>query len=362
MKTLTLLGILLVFLLVTAAVTPVLGPVAGLSPVSTAWAAPNCDADGDGFIKDNKYCRNRYPGPYDCDDGAFSASNDCSGSSGGGELGSAIPMSCILEGVSGDGSGDTIKSDVPPRDYQDAVDKVDCSIDGPSVPWPIRLAVGAKGKPENSARKVDVFLGDFEMGTFDLAVPGASEGTSYLKDLYPNLFREAEFQNLDDMEPIRINVRPYRNTQTEDGIHLLPWQAIPYEMGMRFSIPGTERFSVSIASEHYEGNESFTGIGCETGLEAEILTNAPTPDGKMQDVSVYLWPDDDTDGFPDGYTVTTGSITVDANGTPSVSAGPRYAAVCSSVGPLVCGNPRAPSNCNFLGYVKMQFTLHTVVN
>ena len=46
-------------------------------------AAPNCDSDGDTFIKDSKYCRNKYEGPYDCDDSTHSDTNDCSGGSGG---------------------------------------------------------------------------------------------------------------------------------------------------------------------------------------------------------------------------------------------------------------------------------------
>lgn len=82
MKTLKLTSIILVFILVTATVMQVSGPVAGLIPVSTAWAAPNCDADSDDYFKDNKYCRNRFPGPYDCDDKTFSETNDCSGSGG----------------------------------------------------------------------------------------------------------------------------------------------------------------------------------------------------------------------------------------------------------------------------------------
>ena len=131
-------------------------------------------------------------------------------------------------------------------------------------------------------------------------------------------------------------------------------------MGMSFSIPGTERFSFSIAAQHYDGNEGFTGISCETDHEDLIL--AHSPDGAMKDVSVYLWPDDNTDGYPDAYTVSTGTIVVAGDGTASVPIpGSKWAAVCSSVGPLTCGNPKAPSKCNFLGYVAVQFTLHTIV-
>ena len=111
-------------------------------------------------------------------------------------------MDCMLEGVWGDSSGETIKSDTL-GDYEDAVDKVNCSIGGPSTPWPISLGVGIKGRPANSVRKVDVALGHFQIGTFNDAVPGATEGTDYLKDLY-HLFVEAGSLNLDDMEPIRL--------------------------------------------------------------------------------------------------------------------------------------------------------------
>jgi len=391
MKTLKLTGILLVLIFAITTVVPVSGPVAVLSPISTAWAAPNCDVDGDGFITDSGYCRNRYPGPYDCDDSTSSATNDCSGSGTGGDLGSAIQMECMLEGAWGDSSGETIKGDLLDDDseigstkYSDAVDKVDCSIDGPSLPWPIRLGMGVKGKPENSVRKVDVDLDSFApplgfggVAGVDTGRLGSSLDLSGTVDdpVYPTLFEPAgdgsNGPNMDEMDPIRINVRPYReepNYQTEDGIHLLPWSATPYRMGMRFSIPGTERFSFSIAAQWYEGNESFTGIGCETGFEQQILDNAPG--GGMQDVSVYLWRDgdDDADDLPDGYTVTTGTIgpvvKVDGiypEGPPPVASDTKYAAVCSSVGPDVCGNPRAPSNCNFLGYAPVQFTLHTRV-
>jgi hypothetical protein len=76
-----------------------------------------------------------------------------------------------------------------------------------------------------------------------------------------------------------------------------------------------------------------------------------------------LWPDGpDADENPDAYTVSTGTIVVAGDGSASVPVpGSKWAAVCSSVGPLTCGNPKAPSNCNFLGYVEVQFTIHTMV-
>ena len=107
------------------------------------------------------------------------------------------------------------------------------------------------------------------------------------------------------------------------------------------------------------GNEQFQGMNCQAGNEEQIIA-----DGPVQDVSVYLWFDKDGDGLPDGYTVTTGSI-LDPGNPPSIlpttSDVPRVAAICSSQGPADCGNPQAPSLCNFLGYVDMQFTFHAEI-
>lgn len=378
--------------------------VCGMCACGSAWAAFDCDADNDGHDKQHRKC----PGGDDPDDSdpcspdpqpgdpTYDSCNDGGGTGTGGDLGSAISLDCMLVGEWESPStpyvpsytikGDTLGLDDLGTIYSDAVDKVDCTIDGPSIPWPLRLGLGVKGRPENSVRKVDVVLGDepfvipdgFEdLESVDAArVDISGEVYAYLSDNYPSLFDPAGADpdgnpNMDEMEPIRINVRPYRNDQTEDGIHLLtPGET--YQIGMRFSIPGMERTSFSIASQWYPDNESFTGIGCETGFNPEILANAPplvedetgdpVPLG-MQDVSVYLWEDGDGDELPDGYTVTTGTI-VDpgAEGPPGVDPiVPRYAAVCSSIGPDVCGNPRAPSNCNFLGYVPVQFTMHARV-
>lgn len=367
-------GLTLVYGLGVAMLVPFVGEGSGLNPFSAAWAGPNCDADGDGYEKVHPKCGNELiddlddSNPCDPDPLALACESGGGGGGGGGDLGAAISMDCYLDGTSGEtiNSGETIKGDGLNDFYADAVDKVKCSIDGPSTPWPIRLVMGDKGKPENSVRKVDVVLGDFEMGDFN--VPEGTDYTYYLKDLYPNLFAEATSHDLDKMEPIRLNVRPYRNDseQSAEGIHLIPWRAEPYDMGLRFSFPGTKRFSISVAGKHYPENESFTGIGCETGQEAAILANSP--DGVMKDASVYLWRDGvDADDLPDGYTVTTGEIeheedTPIPEGLPyNIKPGYRWGAVCSSIGPETCGNPRAPSNCNFLGYVKVQFTMHTYV-
>ena len=383
-----------------AMLMPFAGGDSGMSPIPTAWAAPVCtDADNDGYFKfHRKGCpEGNDPNDSDCNivPVGEEVPSTCTGTGTGGDLGSAISMDCILVGDWGDASGETIKGDklVPVTDpvdgamYSDAVDKVNCSIEGPSTPWPIRLGVGVKGNGANSVRKVDIALGTFETPTALISALSEEQqgqlGTAVDLDDYPNLFASAleddfiaGYPDMKEMDLIRLGVRPYRDDpdQTADGIHLLTPGKV-YEMGMKFSIPGTEHFNFSIAGQHYPGNESFTGINCETGFEGEILAHAPALDVAtlgnvdddgvgMRDVSVYLWLDgDDADNLPDGYTVSTGKITPPGGpGRPTdISTARRYAAVCSAVGPAVCGNPHAPSVCNFLGYVPVQFTMHAEV-
>jgi len=352
----------MLFVLGVVTFIPYSGHVVGLSPISSALAAPGgCDKDGDGFYKDSERCQSKFPNEseYDCDDSVWSDENVCSSTSGGGNLGPDILMDCTLMGLWGDESGDTLKEDTL-GDYYHGVDQVNCSIGGPSVPWPIRLGVGGKVNKRHSVRKVDIVLDD------EFLVDGHG--------LPPYLFNEADTPDLDDMEELRFNVRPYRDTQTEDGIHLLPTALVntenpllvnPYEMGMTFGVK-YKRYTISVASRHFEGNEKFTGIACQTGFEDQILGGNYHGDGHgpLPDVTVYLWPDgSDADELPDGYTVTTGSFKhgFPPEGPPLVTPGPRIAAVCSPYGPADCGNPQAPSNCNFLGYAKVQFTLHAVV-
>ena len=386
------------FVLGVVTFIPFSGPVVGLSPISSALAAPGgCDKDGDGFYKDSTSCQNKYPySPvdtyeenYDCDDSVWSDVNDCSDTSGGGNLGPDILMDCTLMGEWGDGSGDTLKEDTL-GDYYHGEDQVNCSIGGPSVPWPIRLGVGGKVNKRHFVRKVDIVLDDeFLVNGYD-QIP-------YELPLY--LFREAQvdethedyvegdettyYPDLGDMEELRFNVRPYRDTQTKDGIHLLDTAPLdftdplvnPYEMGMTFRVK-YERYTISVASRHFEGNEKFTGIACQTGFEKAILAGNYDVNGDgeihdhgaLPDVTVYLWPDDsvsppDADNLPDGYTVTTGDIVLadPLIFPPEVKPGPRVGAVCSPYGDSDCGNPQAPSNCNFLGYAKVRFTLHAVV-
>jgi len=289
----------------------------------------------------------------------------------GTELGQDIAMNCTLKASWWDGGTDTLKNDTPSiysdSIYSDGVDKVVCGVGGPSVPWPLHLGLGTKGNPAKSARKVDLVFDTFVDG------PEPGYGADYLPEYF---FREAQedpkdlgWPDLDDMEPIALVVRPYRDTQTEDGIHLLPYEVGGYKMGLTMRLPGSVNlYRISVASRHFPGNEKFTGIQCQTGNEQDILDNAPKPGGgggvePMKDVTVYLWPSNDGDDLPDGYTVTTGVITNIGNPPgilPTTTDEPLVAAICGHAGPKDCSD-YGGCWCNFLGYVDMQLTLHAEV-
>jgi hypothetical protein len=62
---------------------PFAGEGSGISPISSAWAAPNCDADGDGHLKNNRKCGGDDPDDSNpCDPDPEAAA--CGGGSGGG--------------------------------------------------------------------------------------------------------------------------------------------------------------------------------------------------------------------------------------------------------------------------------------
>jgi len=169
------------------------------------------------------------------------------------------------------------------------------------------------------------------------------------------------------MEVEVISVRPYRDdlSQSADGIHLMKDypRITMHEVAMNFSTWTSDdsHFRISLAGTHVPGNENFQGLQCQVDHD---IAQTIIAEGPVQDVTVYLWPDKDDDNLPDGYTVTTGVITDIGDPPvtlPTTSDVPRVAAICSSIGPEPCGNPQAPSLCNFLGYVDMQLTLHAEI-
>jgi len=291
----------------------------------------------------------------------------------GTDLGQDIAMRCFFKALWGDGGTDTVKGDML-VDYVDGEDKVYCGVGGPSRPWPLGLLAAAKGNPNRAVRRIEIAL---DKNTFRGDGPDGIPGTDDdgLNFLPEHIFNEEQVDpesdpaepDLDDMEVEVISVRPYRDIpeQSADGIHLMKGYpaTMLYEVAMNFSTwtADDSHFRISLAGTHVPGNEKFQGLQCEVD---NATAQAIIAGGPVEDVTVYLWPDNDGDNLPDGYTVTTGVITDigDPPGTlPTTSDESRVAAICSSIGPESCGNPQAPALCNFLGYVDMQLTLHAEI-
>jgi hypothetical protein len=74
----------------------------------------------------------------------------------------------------------------------------------------------------------------------------------------------------------------------------------------------------------------------------------------IEDMTVCIWPDNDGDSLPDGYTITTGDTDC-LTPWPEVTPRDRIATICSTAGPLTCDGS---DMCNLLGWVPFQMTLH----
>ena len=92
-------------------------------------------------------------------------------------------------------------------------------------------------------------------------------------------------------------------------------------------------------------------------------------DAVSDDVLLYVWPDLDQDGVPDGYTVTTAAqedVVVESDsGSPVLPPvvtypAPRTATLCSNVGVDGSDSGGAGSSdlCHLISRMKVQFTWH----
>jgi hypothetical protein len=81
------------------------------------------------------------------------------------------------------------------------------------------------------------------------------------------------------------------------------------------------------------------------------------------DVTLYVWPDGDLDGKPDGYTFTTAADLDTSTLPPTVNiAGTRTATLCSNVGidGSRCGGPGRSDLCHLISQMEVEFTWHAV--
>lgn len=219
--------------------------------------------------------------------------------------------------------------------YMDGEDKVACAHGGTTQPnlSGIQLNTISKGPIKRAVRKIDLAFGE--------CVGPACE-------YVPLGFLETA-QDIDDMEDIWIGTGPYPDDPEMTHIQLMaPGK---WEMKSHMSPQGlADRFVVQLMNREEFPAELGQGGWCN-------LDNHPVftwADAKTtEDITVCIWPDNDGNSFPDGYTITTGDT--DCLTTwPSVMPRERIATICSTTGPESCDGDM----CNLLGTVPLQFTLH----
>ena len=159
-----------------------------------------------------------------------------------------------------------------------------------------------------------------------------------------------------------FTVRPYPDPVLGfDQSHIQLLAPGLYEMAVRLTLWETsDRWVVNLGSEIDLDNPKFIGALCHN------------PAGVTEEnASVIVFPDDDGDGFPDSYLVTTGTVTgFNGDGTPqnstfsggwSITPRSRTASICSNYSGT-CGTGAAASDlCDFVGTVQLRFTFETVV-
>lgn len=271
------------------------------------------------------------------------------GSNDGNDSGEAIPQNCFLLSE----ANDSILND-PLDVYRDDVDKVRCTTGGTSQPNASSLVFSnvSRGNLKNAIRTVDLFI-DMESCT-DAAGCAVVPAGVFLPAETPD--------DMDDMEHISMNVRAYSGADELIVPHI---QSLTpgtfYEAAFNFALKGTaERWSFQMMSEVVP-DDFHQGTFCD--LEDPSLA-------KSEDVTLYVWPDLDQDGVPDGYSVTTAdqnpeNVVIEVNGIPVLppiftKPQSRIATLCSNIGidGSDCGGAGSSALCHLISKMDVQFTWH----
>jgi len=277
------------------------------------------------------HCKGGHANDPGCDGGG--------GGGGGGDDTSALLLVCSIDG------GGTLFSDGL-GDYTHDVDQVRCSTgDSQAVSGTSRLVFDnvVRGNIKNAVRKVDIAIDE---NTCTDATGCAAA---------PDSVFESALGVFDDMEDARFAVQAYSGT---DGLvvphiqKLTPGQS--YEVSMDFSLKGTaERWVFQMLGRELP-DDFKQGLKCHPENPADAVSD---------DVTLYVWPDGDSDGRPDGFTVTTAAALNTGSVPPTVAtADTRTATLCSNVGTdgSGCGGPGSSDLCHVISQMEVQFTWHAV--
>ena len=295
----------------------------------------------------------------------------CGGNDGtDGYSGERIDLNCWLTDL----DDDTVKADGEPGTgtypnlygvYVNGEEKVSCRTGGTVQPNLSGLGLNSKLKGGPPIRKIDLALTHFE----------GPDGSTALSPYLPtSIFEEGASWN--EMEIAYLTARPYgfyrpgnndrAASDAQDHIQLLgPDESYSMATRIRMQPYDEHRYVISLADTlPADPNDLRTGLLCDSvtpGWPNEEIVKV------SQDVTVYLWPDTNLDGLPDGYTVTTGEVpsaggnagvTFTLEDPPAVVSAPRTAAICSQEGPVDCSDRSVGGYCNFLGFADVQFTWH----
>jgi len=277
------------------------------------------------------HCKGSHAGEPGCDGGG--------GGGGGGDT-QRIPQNCEFL----DAPGDTIRSDALGA-YQHDVDKVYCSTGDSSENVDtsrLRLKSLARGNISKAIRKADIVI-DEGSCTDAAGCAAAPDGVF------------AAAASIDDMEDVHLKVQAYAGT---DGLDLPHIQDLTpdasYEVAFDFNLEGmAERWSFQMLGRVLPADFK-QGQKCDLANPADAVSD---------DVTLYVWPDGDSDGKPDGYTVTT-ATELDTTVLPPLVVTPaaRQATLCSSVDPdgNGCGGPGGSDLCHLISKMDVQFTWHAM--
>ena len=264
-----------------------------------------------------------------------------SGNGGGTDL-SGYPLNCSFSEM----PGDSFLNDGL-GDYQSGVDNVACttgdSHEGKD-PSNVRFYAFVGGNLRKAVRMVDFVI--------DESTCSDPAGCAYAPD---QLFEPAA--SIDDMEHGRFFAYAYDDALGGATPHIqnLPPDAT-YDVMMGFNVQGMSQRWIFNMSGRLPPDESRPGLYC---FQEDPLTAIG------DDVTLYVWPDDDLDGRPDGFTFTTADAAdLDTSTLPPtvITAGTRTAIMCSNEGPdgSDCGGPGSSDTCHLISHVEVQFTWHAI--
>jgi hypothetical protein len=297
------------------------------------------DKCGDGVCKGNET-------PATCE-------ADCDG--GGDPPVSVGTSMCYIEATEDTGSVRTVASTVLDdsiREYENGEDKVTCGIgdvvsDNKS---PLRFRSLTGGNITKAIRFIDL---DFNLADCEDVEPGGCAAI-------PTDFMETS------LETAQLNVKPF-SADFDDHVYKMdPGSTEPARLII--DPDGyVERYSIQMMG--FPGAQASTR--CLNIDDFHLIGGNPPNDDPYYGINVYAWLDGvygAEDGYPDGYTVTTGSIYDEETATtfPKVVStdDTQKALVCSNIG--VEGEPcenrkQRDALCYTLGVVEMHFTMHFVV-